>query len=1009
MAQTKVYTIEIQMDEAQQQLEDAYKKLQALEQQMEAVKGTGVPLEKALKAQMAAVAREIEALTKQTEAFDNSLKALEPGTLGALKNEAKQLEASLDGLVVGSEKYEETLARISEIKAQINNQPPAEVLKPGTLGALRAEVEQLEQALEKTVNGTKEQADAILELGKKKGQIKELEDAVDALDPKQRAAAWLDFGNGLVGAFGIATVAAENWGLASQGSAEQVEKKMLQLMTVMSAIEAIHKALNSETQSALKAMLAGAKAQFVAVTGMGNSWTVAGVKAKLFGTATRAALTSTGILAFVVLLGSLAANWDKVTGAVGRFKDYVSNSFPGIGKLIDAVGDKLRDVASFLTFGFVDDAATAAVKKAEEAEKKMLQSRVDARARLIKEEEAAGRSTYALKQQQLADEMKLLDKNADDYQKQLKDKNSEARALKFQHDKQMADDQAKADKEAADARKRELEKQKEATEKARKLAEDNYQKMRDAQGKAFEQEAAQREEQRKQRYEMAKLMGADAAALLRVEINNLLDMQQELVQQGKAYGSEYISIKNQINEKEKAILDVWVEQGRAAMEKRKASNDKYLSDYDSAMEDALDRMRLNGSSETDITRQTILLLEEKKKKMHEMGTATTKAIQKIDLEIKMLQDSLAGKGSIWDKVLTKFFGVKDRDLSKVKQSINESMGYLAEAATSIANNLFTDAFSRLDSYIETLNTRMEETRERASELDEELSEKRERIEELEEQAASSKGARREAVLKSLAREKSAEAALQKEKDKNAKEQLKIDKQKEAALQKRQNLEEKQALLTQANSTAMSIYNAVLAVNAALEATKAGASLAPPANIFAIAAGVAAVGAAVIQSKALAEKFEEGGTVKGPSHAMGGVPFSVKGSVARYEMEGGEEIVNKRASALNRAEIKKINDLGRSMRFVAIPAHQLRRFAEGGSIPENGGVAANNSAPLPAAQEGYTMVPNATLERIEGYLAEIATSNAHIAAKPPIDRAGAWQLTQMAKEEQADMDFGQLLK
>ncbi|MBA9076075.1 hypothetical protein [Rufibacter quisquiliarum] len=110
-------------------------------------------------------------------------------------------------------------------------------------------------------------------------------------------------------------------------------------------------------------------------------------------------------------------------------------------------------------------------------------------------------------------------------------------------------------------------------------------------------------------------------------------------------------------------------------------------------------------------------------------------------------------------------------------------------------------------------------------------------------------------------------------------------------------------------------------------------------------------------------------------------------------------------------VEKINRLGRSMRFVAIPAHQVRRMAEGGALPGDGGAQAAGNAP-----EGYTMVPNVTLERIEGYLADIAgsnsqiaTSNAHIAAKPPIDRTGAWQLTQMAKEEQADIDFGQLLK
>ena len=43
------------------------------------------------------------------------------------------------------------------------------------------------------------------------------------------------------------------------------------------------------------------------------------------------------------------------------------------------------------------------------------------------------------------------------------------------------------------------------------------------------------------------------------------------------------------------------------------------------------------------------------------------------------------------------------------------------------------------------------------------------------------------------------------------------------------------------------------------------------------------------------KYAEGGPVRGRSHAEGGVPFSVAG-VGGYEMEGGEYVVNKRATA-----------------------------------------------------------------------------------------------------------------
>ena len=74
-------------------------------------------------------------------------------------------------------------------------------LKPGSIGALEKEVEELERAWKRTTIGTKESEQALLALGNAKGQLKELNDQVDALDPSEKAAAFLDFTNGIVGGF----------------------------------------------------------------------------------------------------------------------------------------------------------------------------------------------------------------------------------------------------------------------------------------------------------------------------------------------------------------------------------------------------------------------------------------------------------------------------------------------------------------------------------------------------------------------------------------------------------------------------------------------------------------------------------------------------------------------------------------------------------------------------------------------------------------------------------------
>jgi hypothetical protein len=54
------------------------------------------------------------------------------------------------------------------------------------------------------------------------------------------------------------------------------------------------------------------------------------------------------------------------------------------------------------------------------------------------------------------------------------------------------------------------------------------------------------------------------------------------------------------------------------------------------------------------------------------------------------------------------------------------------------------------------------------------------------------------------------------------------------------------------------------------------------------------------------RFAEGGIVNGPSHAEGGVPFTVQGR-GGYEMEGGEFIVNKEATKRNYSLLRQIND------------------------------------------------------------------------------------------------------
>jgi len=84
-------------------------------------------------------------------------------------------------------------------------------------------------------------------------------------------------------------------------------------------------------------------------------------------------------------------------------------------------------------------------------------------------------------------------------------------------------------------------------------------------------------------------------------------------------------------------------------------------------------------------------------------------------------------------------------------------------------------------------------------------------------------------------------------------------------------------------------------------------------------------AAISQRQFVPRKFAEGGIVSGPSHAEGGVPFSVQGQ-GGYEMEGGEFIVNKKASAMHRDLLERINNSYRTN-----PIQGSYKFAQGGLV------------------------------------------------------------------------------
>ncbi|MDO7849024.1 hypothetical protein Q5H92_21850 [Hymenobacter sp. M29] len=347
---TKRYIIEIEMGAAQQALTDTTKKLQAFDKELD---GLDIDSDAAKK-----IIAEMGKLAKQVEQAEGEIDKLSRG---------------LDGL------------------------------KPGTLPALEAEIEELEETLRQATRGTAEFDAALLKLGDAKGELKKIEDQIDAIaDVKQHTGAFLDFSNGVVGAFSVASVAAQTWGLSSQ-TVEQYQTKLLSCITVLDSVEQVSKALNSETLGVVKSTLAAGKAYLFGAESASTASKI-----------TRAALISTGIGAIVVLVGLLAANFDKVKEAGASIYAKFKPQFEAISRLIGSIVDEARNLASVVTFGLIDSAASHAIKAAQETADKLLEIQTQTQERDIELRKAQGLRTEQEELTRLENLVKIARKKAKD-------------------------------------------------------------------------------------------------------------------------------------------------------------------------------------------------------------------------------------------------------------------------------------------------------------------------------------------------------------------------------------------------------------------------------------------------------------------------------------------------------------------------------------------------------------------------------------------------------------------
>jgi len=174
-----------------------------------------------------------------------------------------------------------------------------------SLNDLKKASTDLEDKLSNATFGSEEFKRLSSQLKGVRNELKDFDASLEGLDKEQKAAALVDTFNGLVGAVGAVSSAFIAFGANSE-KIENAEKKLLGVIGVVSGLRDVSNSL-----------VAAGKLFGPTFTAVGDTIKAGFVTGATGAQTFKAALISTGIGAFVVAVGLLVANFDKLTEALG--------------------------------------------------------------------------------------------------------------------------------------------------------------------------------------------------------------------------------------------------------------------------------------------------------------------------------------------------------------------------------------------------------------------------------------------------------------------------------------------------------------------------------------------------------------------------------------------------------------------------------------------------------------------------------------------------------------------
>ena len=545
---------------------------------------------------------------------------------------------------------------------------------------LETSIQELDAQLKKAEFGTPQFKELQAEIKKAKGELKELDEQTDGMTVGDKFAEIAKAGGAIVGSMEIAKIATEAFGGSSEAASKRAESAAKALTVVLTTQEiAESKLIKSGITKTAAYIKSAAATQLASIAEKQKATaTVAGTAA------TQGATIATRIFNAVLKanpVGLVVTAVLALGAAIFGLIKFVSQ-FNIVGQVMGAVMDGLRDAASWLTGGLIDDSSTAKTKenadkmiaaldeidnaqnrnlRNRERELSYLEASGASEAAILAKKKEIANAEIKMRQQVVNEIVKLGDKATEEQKKKLAELKVEIADTR----QQIINDQAAADKKEKDAA--------EAKEKERK-------------SKAAE--AAKAAQQKEKEYQAQRLSLLQETALQ--EIKDEDEKAKAKLEQDRLNARKAIEEKKYSKEKEAELLGL-VDKKYAALEleRAKAANER-LKEEEQAFLDELEALKdENALAAIQNEDQRALAELEVQKKRDEQALQRRLENEELTAEqVAKLKEELAVKYAQQEETINENIATKklDRQIAANDEIINNELLTYEDRYAALAEN-----------------------------------------------------------------------------------------------------------------------------------------------------------------------------------------------------------------------------------------------------------------------------------------------------------------------------------